>query len=707
MKAIFKRELRTYFTTVTGWLFIAAHLCFAGLYFFVINLLSGYGDVSQTVSNILFLLLLTTPILAMRILAEERKQKTDQLILTSPVSVAGIVVGKYLAMAAVFTIPVAVMALFPLLLTRYGSVALGESYTAILVYYLFGLACLAVCLFVSSLTESQVVAAVLSFALLLIGYLMSGICSIISSSQNVITHILGVFDFSTRLNAMLGGTLDLKAVLYFVTLIAVFLFLTTQSIQKRRYQISVKTLQFGAYSLGMTAVVVAIAVFVNLAVASLPDRYTTLDVTGQKLYSLTDTTKELLSGLTEDVNIYVLQSESGQDETLGRTLKSYSELSPHIHVEYKDPVTTPDFYRSYTDSTSLNSLIVESDKRFKVVDYSDIYEMSYDYTYYTSEVTGYDAEGQLTSAIAYVTGDSAPVVYQLDGHDEFPLPEDFSNGAKKANTELDTLTLLTNEAVPEDANGVILLAPTMDLGQEDADKLIAYLEQGGTLLIATRYTDGFKAEFPNLSRVLDWFGLSIGDGLIVEGDNARMYQNPVYLLPEVNYDDLTGGVYGSSYPYILMPYAQPIVTQERQDVTVTELLTTSESAYEKTGLAENDSLQKEAQDTAGPFAVGVEAVRKVSDEISGRLVLYSSEMLFADSTNQYTMNNNLTLFTNAVSSMAGETQSVSVPVKSYDTYYLTVSAAAAIRFAILFIGVLPLLCLGCGIVIWVRRKRRA
>ena len=123
MKAIFKRELRTYFTTVTGWLFIAAHLCFAGLYFFVINLLSGYGDVSQTVSNILFLLLLTTPILAMRILAEERKQKTDQLILTSPVSVAGIVVGKYLAMAAVFTIPVAVMAFFPLLLTRYGSVA--------------------------------------------------------------------------------------------------------------------------------------------------------------------------------------------------------------------------------------------------------------------------------------------------------------------------------------------------------------------------------------------------------------------------------------------------------------------------------------------------------------------------------------------------------------------------------------------------------
>ena len=100
-----------------------------------INLLSGYSNVGQSFSSILFLLLLSTPILSMRMLAEERKQKTDQLILTSPVSIGGIVVGKYLAMATVFTIPVAVMALFPLILSRYGTVPMGESYTALLAYY--------------------------------------------------------------------------------------------------------------------------------------------------------------------------------------------------------------------------------------------------------------------------------------------------------------------------------------------------------------------------------------------------------------------------------------------------------------------------------------------------------------------------------------------------------------------------------------------
>ena len=161
----------------------------------------------------------------MRVLAEERKQKTDQLILTSPVSIGGIVAGKYLAMATVFTIPVAVMALFPLILSRYGTVSMGESYTVLLAYYLFGLTCLAIGLFISSITESQVIAAVLSFALLFVGYMMSSITGLISQTGNLLTKILNAYNFTDRLDAMVEGTLNLKSVLYFVTLIVVFFIL--------------------------------------------------------------------------------------------------------------------------------------------------------------------------------------------------------------------------------------------------------------------------------------------------------------------------------------------------------------------------------------------------------------------------------------------------------------------------------------------------
>lgn len=705
MTAIYKRELKAYFTTVTGWLFIAAHICLAGLYFFVINLLSGYGNVADTVSGILFLLLLSTPILSMRILAEERKQKTDQLILTAPVSVSGIVTGKYLAMATVFSVPVAVMALFPLILSRYGTVQMGESHTAILVYYLFGLACLAIGLFISSLTESQVIAAVLSFAVLFIGYMMSSIMSLLPASATILKKILSVFDFYSRLSNLLGGTLDLKAVLYFLTLIAVFLFLTVQSIQKRRYQISVKTLQFGAYSTGMTALVVVIAVFVNMAASALPDHYTTLDVTSQKLYSLTDTTKNLVKNLTEDVTIYVLESEDGQDATLGKTLESYADLSDHIQVVYKDPVISPEFYRSYADSITMNSLIVESDKRFKTIDYSEIYETSFDYSTYQSSVTGYDAEGLLTSAIAYVAGDSAPVIYELNGHNEASVSDTFVNGLKKENADLADLTLLTADAVPEDADGVIVMAPESDLTQDDADKLIAYLEQGGSLLLETSYIDNFSADMPNLSSVLAFFGLSIGDGLIVEQDREGMYQSPIYLLPEVSYHTLTSGVYGSDYDYVMMPYAQPILVEETENVEVNTLLSTSETSYAKSGLSESDDIGQSEDDLTGPFAVGVSAV-KTLESGTAQIVVYSSPMLFTDGTNQYTMDNNLRLFTNAVSSMTGETQSVSVPVKSYEISYLTVPSASAIRYGILFMGVLPVGMLVIGIVIWIRRRKK-
>lgn len=706
MIAIYKRELKNFFTTVTGWLFIAAHVCMAGLYFFAINLLSGYANVAETVSSILFLLLLTTPILSMRILAEERKQKTDQLTLTSPVSVAGIVMGKYFALATVFTVPIAVMCTFPLILSHYGTVPMGESYTAILVYYLFGLTCLAVGLFVSSITESQVIAAVLSFAVLFVGYMMSSITAMISSAGNAVTKVLSAFDFTARLNAMLGGTLDLKAVLYFLTVIAVCLFLTVQSIQKRRYHISVKSLSMGAYSTGMIAVVLVIAVFLNLAVSSLPDSYTTVDVTSQKLYSLTATTKKMLKELSEDVTIYVINAENNQDTLVGKTLESYADLSDHIEVVYKDPVVSPDFYKEYTDSISINSLIVECGDRFQVINYSDLYAYDFNSSTYQQTVSGYDAEGLLTSAIAYVTGENTSAVYRLEGYGEQTLEPAFSDGVKKENVVLENLTLLTSEGVPENATGVMILSPTNDLNEDDAQKLIDYLNRGGKIFLSTSYKEHFSEEMPNLTKVLNYFGLSIGDGLIVEQDESMMYQSPLYLLPEVEADSLTQNVFGKTYDFVMMPYTQPILIDETEGVTVTQLLSTSQSAYSKTGLNESGELKKADGDPEGPFAVGVHAEKALDSEKTAEIIVYSSDMLFTEVPNRYTMDNNLTLFTNAMSTMAGKTESISIPVKSYQAEVVTVPMASSVRLAVLFMGIIPAASLVIGIVIWVRRKKR-
>jgi len=160
MLAIWKREFKSYLHTVIGWLFMAVILFFVGLYFTATNLLYGSAYFSNVISACGFILLLAVPILTMRCLAEERKNKTDQLILTAPVSLGKIIAGKFLALASIFTIPILAICLYPLILMKFGNIPVAESYTAILGFYLYGLACMAVGVFISSLTESQVIAAV-------------------------------------------------------------------------------------------------------------------------------------------------------------------------------------------------------------------------------------------------------------------------------------------------------------------------------------------------------------------------------------------------------------------------------------------------------------------------------------------------------------------------------------------------------------------
>ena len=172
MLAIYKREFRAYFHSMTGWLFLAANLFLSGLYFFALNLRYGYASIANTMYNIVFLLLITVPILTMRMLSEERRQKTDQLILTAPVSVGKIVAGKYLSAVTVFTISTGMICVYPLILSAFGTVPFGESYTAILAYYLYGCACIAIGMFLTLLIANRLAGLIVAALLMLAGYNM-------------------------------------------------------------------------------------------------------------------------------------------------------------------------------------------------------------------------------------------------------------------------------------------------------------------------------------------------------------------------------------------------------------------------------------------------------------------------------------------------------------------------------------------------------
>lgn len=708
MLAIFKREFKSYFQNVIGWLFVAALLAVYGLYFYVYNLKNGYPYISYDLNGIGFIMMIAVPILTMRSLSDEKKTKTDQLMLTSPVSVGRIVAGKYFAMAAVYTIVIALFALSPLVLSIYGKVALSEAYVALFGYWLYGLSCIAVGLFISSISESVIISAILTFAALFLSYMMQSITGLISSSGNLLTKVLNCFDLYTPFENFVSGCFSVTSAAYYVTVILLLCFLTTQSIQKRRWAFSKKMIGTGAFSAGMIVVMCAICVVVNLVVTALPAKYTSIDCSATKLYSLTNDTKDRVSKLDEDITIYVLNSKKSKDAKIDETINRYKDLSSHIKVKYVDPATNPKFYQDYTDTTpTTNSLIIESKNRSKVIDYNDIYEYdssSYYYGYQSqSSITGYDAEGQITSAIEYVTmdADELPVIYQITGHNETEIGSNFQSVVSKANANLKSLELFNEEKVPDDATAIIINSPTVDFNEEDAQKVIDYLNSGGKALIIGCYA--YNDELTNFNKILAAYNVSFKTGVVAENDSSKYYQNPLYLLPTVETTDYTSD---ATDGYVFLAGSCAInYPEDTDDVTYTKLLSTSDSAVLKKDWKNITTSKAEDADENGPFTTGL----AVNDSSTGAsIVVFGTPYVVDDSYDNAVSGNNADMFKDVITSMTGNVELASsvIPVKDYTLSNITINTLQAVITGLIIMVAVPILLIIIGIVVWAMRRKK-
>ena len=287
MLAIYKREFKSYFQSMVGCVFVAFLVAFTGIYFTAYNLNAGYPYFSYTLSGSLIVFIVGIPLITMRSFAEERKNKTDQLLLTAPVSLTKIVLGKYLAMISVVAIPNLIFCLFPLLIKMNGTAYLKTDYISIGVFFLLGCVYVAIGMFMSALTESQMIAFITTFGLLLILYLWNGIIGFLPSSAigsliglivvftiiiayvyymtenwmlsavlevlgivaSVATYIVKSSLFENLLTKILGKLaladvftditnnhiVDITGIVLYLSVIAIFIVLTIQAIQKRRW----------------------------------------------------------------------------------------------------------------------------------------------------------------------------------------------------------------------------------------------------------------------------------------------------------------------------------------------------------------------------------------------------------------------------------------------------------------------------------------
>ncbi len=182
MKAIFKKELRSFFLSMTGYALIAFLITFVGIYFMIYNIGYGYPYFAYTLSGVMLILLVLVPVITMRSFAEEKKNRTDQLLFTSPIKIRDIVLGKYAAMVSVFFVPNVVFCLFPLIIKTMGNSSLLSDYVSLMEFFLMGCAFIAIGMFFSSVTKSPMIAAVITFAVTLILYIWDTLIGYLPSS---------------------------------------------------------------------------------------------------------------------------------------------------------------------------------------------------------------------------------------------------------------------------------------------------------------------------------------------------------------------------------------------------------------------------------------------------------------------------------------------------------------------------------------------
>ncbi len=286
MIAVYKRELKSYFTNMSGYIFIALLLAVCGFFSSFYNFEYGSPSFENALYGANFIFLLAVPVLTMRCFAEERQFKTDQLLYSLPLKMSHVVIGKYLAMLTVYAVPIAIMCFYPLILGMFGTVSYVTTYGVILAYFFLGAALIAIGMFVSTLTESQAISAVLSFGAILVVYLMSDIAAkvpdtafgsaviiavlilaaavfiyfltksfwaaivvgalgesalltlyIINSSifESSVSSALNSLSLFNRFYPYLYGIFDIGGIVYFISVICVFVFFSVLSLEKRRW----------------------------------------------------------------------------------------------------------------------------------------------------------------------------------------------------------------------------------------------------------------------------------------------------------------------------------------------------------------------------------------------------------------------------------------------------------------------------------------
>jgi ABC-2 type transport system permease protein len=480
---------------------------------------------------------------------------------------------------------------------------------------------------------------------------------------------------------------------------------------KNRIRDSLKSRKFryGGYATLISVAVLAALVVVNVLVDQVPAK---LDLTKEKLYSLSDQSLKLLQGLKQDITITTLGKPGAVDPTVKEILSRYAAASRHIKLATVDPEVNPGWVKQFSTGSDLQagSLVVDAGGgRDRVISQYDLYSYEYDQQTYQPQLTGVTVEQRVTAAIAFVTEGTNVTVYTLKGYGADTLVTyGMNTPVMNMNYAEKDLDLLTTDKVPADAGEVLLLNPRYDLPAEDAQKLRTYLAGGGRLLVLVDL-QRLPAAAPNLEELLANYGLNLQRELVVEGDPSRYAANaPYYVVPNLEYHDILSPLRSNNVP-VLLPAAMVIggETLRKQTLKVEPLLTTSDKAYAKPfgETAQLATLEKERGDASGPFTLA-DAVTDPATQAGGKdtkLIVVGSAGFMQTAIAQQVPGNS-EFFLNCISWLGEKKEDIAIRPKSLLTYRLNISALWSLLLSGAVVILIPLGILGAGLGVWLKRR---
>ena len=462
----------------------------------------------------------------------------------------------------------------------------------------------------------------------------------------------------------------------------------------------------GSFSIGVTAIVIAIVVVANMIIGQLPEKYRNIDVSSTKIYEISDTSKDLLKELDHKVTLTVLAVKDETDDRITTFLSKYAGLSKNVSVKWIDPVLHPS---ALTENNAEKDTIVvkcEDTGKSTTVAFSDIIVQDMSSYYYTGNASEseFDGEGQLTSAINYVISDASQTVYRTSGHGESTFSTTISDLMKKNNYNVEELNLVMNTEIPDDCDLLMMYAPTNDLSQEEADVMKNYLKSGGKVMLILG--DTTSEQLPNLMGILSDYGMKEADGYIA--DPKRCYQgNAYYLFPQLSVSgDLANGI-SSQMVLLVNTHGLELSDPARDTISVNAFMSTTNNAY-----AVTEDAQTEGSYTLG--AVATESISKDdaedenstddSETLESRLtVISSASMIDSQITDAFTTLENTTLFMNAVTANFDGVKNISIEPKSLSVEHNTVQHSGLLSLLVIF-GV-PIIFLIGGFSVWYRRRK--